>query len=112
MARANLEGSGTGVTAKLVRVLLPTSPTGGKSVTVIASKSPRSSAGFVGRASLSKIGREEKSLKSAWKDTSPPARGGKEAGAWTLMSMAWTLVKVTRTSLDAPKLAGAPIVTS
>jgi len=95
---------------RLVRVLLPTSPPGGNSDTVLWSKLPAPRAGFVGRLSLVKMGREEKSLKSAWNDTSPPDRGGKEPGARMLMSIACTLVKVMSTLLDAPNPAGSWIV--
>ena len=79
---------------------------------VLWSKLSGPSAVFVGRASLENIGAAEKALKSAWKDTAPPARGGKRAGAWMLMSMAFTLVNVMTISLTEPKFAGSSRVTS
>ena len=62
---------------------------------------------------FSNIGGGETWLKSAWKDTAPPARGGKRAGALTLMSMACTaVVNVMWMLLFMPKSAGSAIVTS
>src|SRR5262245_4828986 len=109
---AQVDGSGTAVTDRSVRLLLLTTPEGGRSVALVSSKLPGPRAGSVGRASFTNIGREEKSLKSAWKDTTPPPNGGNRAGAWTLISMACTALNVMRISLPAPKLAESSIVTS
>ena len=69
------------MSVRLVRLLPLTTPAGGSSVTVLWSKLPGPRAVFVGRASLENIGAVEKALKSAWKDTGPPARCGKRVGA-------------------------------
>jgi len=62
---SDADGSGTGITTKLVSALPVTSPEEVRSDTVLMSKLSTSSAGSVGRASLVKIDRDEKSLKSA-----------------------------------------------
>ena len=89
-----------------------TTPAGGNSVTVLSSKLARLIEVFVGRASLEKMGACEKALKSAWKETGPPARCGKSVGALMLISMAWTLVKVMTIWLNVPKSAGSSSVAS
>src|SRR5262245_32279911 len=110
---AAVDGSGTAVIVTLVRLLLVTTPAGGNNVTLFSSKLSRPRAVFVGRASLSNIGGGVTWLKSAWKDTAPPARGGKRAGASMLMSMACTaVVNVMWMLLLMPKSAGYAIVTS
>ena len=112
-ASAAVDGSGAGASVRLVRLLPLTTPIGGSSVTVLWSKLSAPSAVFVGRPSLEKIGAEENALKSAWKDTNPPASGGKRSEALMLMSRAFALpMNVTRISLPVPKSPGALIVTS
>src|SRR5262249_42321453 len=106
---AAVDGSGAAGAVRLVTLGAATTPVGGPPTfrfTVLMSKFPGPRAVFVGRASLTKIGSEEKSLKSAWKDTAPPAKGGKRAGAKMLTSMACTAVKVMSIAPPVPKSVG------